>query len=280
MVSCFGIGVHSGRPTSLSLSPAPINSGITFIRTDITEEGINNKIHAKYDGVSKVRLGTTIKNCSGIEISTIEHLMAALWGCNIDNVVIEVDGPEIPAMDGSAEPFVFMIECAGFQIQDAPRKRLKILKEVCVKEEGGAMIKFVPNDHFCVDMKIQFDTKVISTQEFSFSEREKSFKHEIARARTFGFKHEEEALKSRGFAQGASLENVIVINNEKILNTDGLRYKDEFVRHKLLDLIGDFYLAGGPIQGTVRAFKTGHALNNRAIHTLIADSSSYEFVYR
>ena len=275
VVSCFGIGIHSGKPTSIALYPAAPNTGITFVRTDI--KNLDNKIRAYYSNVSKTNFGTTVKNLAGVEIATIEHLMAAFWGCRIDNVIVEVDGSEIPSMDGSAEPFIFMIECAGRKDQGVRRKYLEVLKEISI-EEGKTQIKMSPNEHFEVDVQIKFDSQLISTQQYSFSEKEKSFKHEISRARTFGFKHEEEALKTAGLAKGASLENVIVINNEKILNTGGLRYKDEFVRHKLLDLIGDFYLTGVPIKAAVTAVKPGHTINSKAIHKLLADKSAYRLV--
>jgi UDP-3-O-[3-hydroxymyristoyl] N-acetylglucosamine deacetylase len=275
VVSCFGIGIHSGNPTSISLYPAAPNTGITFVRTDVKD--LENTIHAHYSAVSKTNFGTTIKNSAGLEIATIEHLMAAFWGCKIDNVIVEVDGPEIPIMDGSSEPFVFMIECAGREPQEEPRKYLEVLKEIVVND-GEASIKISPKEYFHVDMKIKFNSLLIDVQEYSFSEREKSFKHAISRARTFGFKKEEEALKSAGLAKGASLDNVIVINDEKILNVDGLRYKDEFVRHKLLDLIGDLYLTGVPIKGSITAYKPGHKINNKAIHQLLSDETAYRFV--
>jgi len=275
VVSCFGIGLHSGKPTSISLYPADPNTGITFVRTDIKKS--ENRIHAHYASVASTNCGTTVRNTAGLEIATVEHLMAAFWGCKIDNAIVEVDGSEIPSMDGSAEPFVFMIECAGIHAQEANRRYLEVLKEILV-EDGETRVKISPKDHFHVDMKIKFDSNLINMQEYSFSEKNKSFKHEISRARTFGFKREEEMLKSVGLAKGASLDNVIVINDEKILNGDGLRYKDEFVRHKLLDLIGDLYLTGVPIRGAVSAFKSGHTMNNKAIHALLADKSAHRFI--
>lgn len=272
-ISCFGIGVHSGKPTSISLYPAPQNAGIIFIRTDIKNK--NNKVYAKYDNVSKTTLGTTIQNKEGIEVATIEHLMAALWGCNIDNVIIELDGPEIPIMDGSSEPFIFMIECAGTKTLDARRKYLEILKEVHV-EDNNSYATISPSEHFSVDMEIKFDNKTISSQKYQFSEEKKSFKHNIARARTFGFEHEGALLKKMGLAKGASLENAIVLRGEEILNDNGLRYKDEFVRHKLLDLIGDVYLAGSPLKGHIKTFKPGHTINNKLLHSILADKSAWK----
>ena len=192
VVSCFGIGLHSGKPTSISLYPADPDTGVTFIRTDVKNS--DNKIRARYSNVSRTNFGTTIRNSAGIEIATVEHFMAALWSCKIDNVIVEVDGLEIPSMDGSAEPFIFMIECAGIKAQEAHRKYLEILKEIVV-EDGESRIKISPNEHLQVDVEIKFDSKLISTQQYSFSEKTKSFKHDVSRARTFGFKQEEEALK-------------------------------------------------------------------------------------
>lgn len=271
-ISCFGIGVHSGKPTSISLYPAPENTGVVFIRTDVKNK--NNKISAKYTNVSKTTLGTTIQNQDGIEIATIEHLMAALWGCGIDNVFVELDGAEIPIMDGSSEPFIFMIECAGTKDLDAPRKYIEVLKEIHV-EDKNSFATISPSNHFSVDMEIKFDNKTIDSQTYHFSEENKSFKHNIARARTFGFEHEGALLKKMGLAKGASLENAIVLRGETILNDTGLRYKDEFVRHKLLDLIGDVYLAGSPLKCHIKTFKPGHTINNKILHAIFSDPSAW-----
>jgi UDP-3-O-[3-hydroxymyristoyl] N-acetylglucosamine deacetylase len=218
-------------------------------------------------------LGTTISNEEGIEVSTIEHLMAALYGCGIDNVMVEVDGGEVPIMDGSALPFMRMLECAGTRVQAESRKFIEVLKEICV-DDGDARIKIKPSKVFKATARIQFTQRPELSQEFTFSNFQ-SFKDQLARARTFGFKHMEEELKSIGLARGASLENVIVIDGKTILNKEGLRYKDEFVRHKLLDLIGDFYLAGYPIRGEIEAFKPGHSINNKVVRTLLQDTSAY-----
>lgn len=274
-ISCFGVGIHSGKPTSLTIYPAPENSGITFIRTDITNK--LNKIKATYSNVSKTKLGTTISNEDGVEVAIIEHLMSALWGCKIDNVIIELDGPEIPIMDGSAESFVFMVECAGFKTQQATRKCIEILKTISI-QDGDSSIELSPAEHFSIETIIDFNDKVISSQKYTFSEKDKSFKHDIARARTFGFEHEGEMLKKMGLAKGASLENAVVISNDKVLNKEGLRYKDEFVRHKLLDLIGDFYLAGSPIKAHVKSYKPGHTINNKFLHKLFSTPDAFRIV--
>jgi len=275
VVSCFGVGVHSGRPASISLYPAEVDTGVTFIRTDIS--GSDNEIKATYEKVCKTKLGTTIGNKDGVQVATIEHLMAALWGCRIDNVRIEVDGEEIPIMDGSAEPFVFMIECAGVKEQEKPRKYIEILKEMSI-QDGDAKIVISPDSYFSIDMSIQFENNIISTQNYHFSEKDKSFKHDLSRARTFGFKHEADMLQKAGLAKGASLENVIVIEGDQVLNKDGLRYQNEFVRHKLLDLIGDFYLAGAPIRGHISTYKPGHTINNKLLHKMFSDKDAWRMV--
>lgn len=273
-ISCLGIGIHSGKSTSLSLYPAPVDSGVIFIRNDIHDK--NNEIKATYDSVSRTRLGTTICNADNVEISTIEHLMAALWGCGIDNVICEVDGEEIPIMDGSAEQFIFMIECAGVETQSKQRRSIEVLKELTIKD-GDSYIKISPSDYFSVATEINFDdSKLISTQKFEFSEKKKSFKHDLSRARTFGFKEDADLLRKHGFAQGASLDNVIVISGDKILNKSGFRYPDECVRHKTLDLIGDFYLASATMKAHIETFKPSHTINNKALRELFADQSAWK----
>ncbi len=274
-VSCFGVGIHSGKPASLTIYPAPENSGIIFVRTDIKNQP--NRVKAQYNYVSKTILGTTISNESGVEISIIEHLMAALWGCKIDNALIELDGPEIPIMDGSSESFVFMAECAGVKIQNATREYIEITKKIRI-EYNDSFIELLPSECFSADTTIDFKDSIISKQTYSFSEKDSSFKYSLSRARTFGNQEDAELLKKQGLAQGASIENAVVIKDNKILNKDGLRYKDEFVRHKLLDLIGDLYLAGAPIKGHIKSHKPGHKINNKALHALFSDPSSYKLI--
>lgn len=273
-VSCYGIGMHSGQPIHLTLKPAKKNTGITFVRTDIRSE--INFIEASYQNVFDTSFSTSIKNSYNIKVSTIEHLMAAIWGCGIDNIIVEIDGPEVPIMDGSSRPFVFMIECSGRKIQHAPKKFLKILKEVKVVHQDTEILA-EPSSTFKINLTIEFKSKVIGKQNFILSDI-KSFKNNIADARTFGFLHDLDYLKSRGLAQGASLDNAIGIDQDIILNHDGLRYKDEFVRHKLLDLIGDLNAAGSHIIGSISGNKTSHALNNQFLHQLFSDPYSYEWV--
>ncbi len=274
-VSCIGVGLHSGQPVKLTLNPAAVNTGIVFRRTDVT--GFDNLIPAAFDKVTKTQLGTTVANDNGTMISTVEHLMAALWGCGIDNAVVDVDAVEIPIMDGSSEPFVFLIECAGVKEQEQDRKIIKVIKQVEVRDgDKFAIVK--PADDFSIDLEIDFNSKAIAKQKWTYSSAEVSFKTDLCRARTFGFDHEVEYLRSQGLARGGSLENAIVISGDKVLNKEGLRYSDEFVRHKLLDCIGDFYLAGNRIQGNFVAYKSGHGLNNKLLHKLLEDSSAYKIV--
>jgi len=273
-VSCYGIGVHSGEITQLTLKPAKENTGIVFVRTDLKDEV--NFIEASYLNVSETSLSTTISNKYKVQVSTIEHLMAAFWGCGIDNVIVEIDGPEVPIMDGSSKPFVFMIEYSGKKLQNAPKKYLKIIKEVKVCHKEGEII-CSPSHDMKIDLTIDFTSKAIGKQNLVFSEKE-SFTRNIADARTFGFVHELDYLRSKGLARGASLENAIGIDQDVILNTDGLRYKDEFVRHKLLDLFGDLYTAGAHVIGTVTGYKTSHALNNQFLKEIFCDPSCYKWV--
>ncbi len=273
-VSCFGIGVHSGKPASITLYPAPANTGIKFVRTDIAK---NNEVTARYDFVSTTNLGTTIKNEHNVEVATIEHLMAALWGCKIDNIIIETDGPEIPIMDGSSEPFIFMIECAGIQELDHLRKYLEITKEMTIQDKDS-ITKISPSEDFSVDMNIEFADKLIGKQTYQFTDRQRCFKHELARARTFGFQQDAISLQKMGLAQGASLENAIVLHEDKVVNSEGLRYQDEFVRHKMLDLVGDLYLAGMPIKGHFETYKPGHTINNKVLRSIFSDPDSFRVI--
>jgi len=273
-VSCYGIGVHSGERTQLTLKPAKENTGIVFVRTDVPSN--MNFLSASYLNVHDTFLSTSIKNSYNVGISTIEHLMAALWGCGIDNVLVELDGPEVPIMDGSSKPFVFMIECAGKRLQNAPKKFLKLLKEVSVEADGAEIIA-TPANIFTLNFTIDYKNKAIGHQNLSYSSQT-NFINDLASARTFGFVHELDYLKARGLAKGASLDNAIGIEQDIILNHDGLRYRDEFVRHKTLDQVGDLYTCGANFIGTVTSYKAGHTLNNHFLRTLFSDSTAYEFV--
>ena len=227
-----------------------------------------------WENVVDTRLATTVGNDHGSTVSTVEHLAAALAGCEIDNVLIEVDGPEIPIMDGSSAPFVFLIECAGTVEQSAARTAIKILKPVTVGDENRS-VSILPAEDFSLAFEIDFDSSAIDRQERTFQRIGADFKSDIARARTFGFDHEVEALRSAGLARGGSLENAVVVSGDKILNEGGLRFDDEFVRHKILDCVGDLYLAGGPIIGEVIASKSGHELNNALLRAVFADNDAW-----
>ncbi|MCC2646329.1 MAG: lpxC [Rickettsiaceae bacterium] len=272
-ISCYGIGVHSGERVNLTLKPANKNTGIIFIRTDV--KFVDNIIPADFLYVSETTLSTTIQNSSNIKVSTIEHLMAAIWGCGIDNIIVELDGPEVPIMDGSSKPFVFMLECAGIKVLNAPRKFLKVRKEVSVVN-GPATCVVEPSNNFNITMEIDFANKLIGYQKFELN-NESCFKQEIAGARTFGFLKDVEYLQSKGLAKGASLDNAIGLEEDKILNHDGLRFEDEFVRHKLLDAIGDFKTAGF-IVGHFQGSKSGHLVNNMLLRKLISDPNAFEYI--
>lgn len=271
-IGCTGIALHSGRKTALTLKPAEENFGIRICRTDLFNGA--REIVVDWRNVVDTRLATTVGNDHGATVSTIEHLMAALAGCEIDNVLIEVDGPEIPIMDGSAAPFVFLLECAGKVEQKALRTAIKILKTVTVGDDTRSLT-ISPSDEFSLDFEIDFDSSAIDCQERVFAGTGENFKSDIARARTFGFEQEVDAMRDAGLALGGSLDNAVVISDDKVLNEDGLRYDDEFVRHKILDCVGDLYLAGGPVIGAVRASRSGHALNNELLRAIFADDDAW-----
>ncbi len=274
-IGCTGIALHSGRKTTLNLKPAEANAGIRIRRTDLVNGA--SEIVVDWSKVVDTQLATTVGNDYGTTVSTIEHLMSALAGCEIDNLVIEVDGPEIPIMDGSAAPFVFLIECGGVVELEAPRKAIKILKPVTVGD-GDRSLTILPSDEFSLSFEIDFDNAAIDRQQYAFENLDSDFKADIARARTFGFEKEVDALRSAGLALGGSLDNAVVVGEDRILNEEGLRYADEFVRHKILDCIGDLYLAGGPIIGEVRASRSGHELNNALLRAVFDDDTAWTLV--
>lgn len=274
IVSCFGIGLHSGKNVSLKLIPAECNTGIIFKRIDV--ENGKNIVKASYELVTHTMLGTTISNEYGIKVCTIEHLMAAIWGIGINNLIIEIDAEEVPIMDGSAESFMFMLECAGIKEQLKSKKIIEILDTISV-QEGDSIMSVKPADEFSVNMEIDFTNTVIARQKYSFNSRQLSFKMDLCRARTFGFARDVEKLRQMGLALGGSLDNAIVVDGDKVLNKDGLRYKDEFVRHKVLDSIGDLYLAGYYIKGQFDGVRAGHGINNKILHTLFANKDAWRF---
>lgn len=274
-VSCCGVGLHTGRTVNLTISPAPANSGIQFVRSDLAGRPT---IPARVERVVDTTLATTIGDGRN-KISTTEHLMAALRGCGIDNAVIDLDSHEVPIMDGSAGPFVFLIQSAGLEEQDAAKKFIRILREVTV-EEGDKRATFLPFDGFKVSFEIDFDHPVLRnrTQSASVDFSSTSFVKEVSRARTFGFMRDIEYLRKHNLALGGSVENAIVVDEDGVLNEDGLRYEDEFVKHKILDAIGDLYLLGNSLIGEFKGYKSGHALNNQLLRKLIAEKDAWEVV--
>lgn len=274
-IYCSGTGLHSGAKVALSLHPAKPDTGIVFRRADIG--GPDAEISARYDQVSDTRLCTTLTNSAGVSVSTVEHLMAALAGCQLDNVIVEVNGPELPIMDGSAEPFVFLIDCAGVVAQDVPRRAIRVLKSVAVSD-GATSARVEPWGGSTINIDLDFDTAVIGQRSMFFDMFSDSFRSELSRARTFGFLHEVEALQAAGLARGGSMENAVVISGDTVLNEGGLRFDDECARHKALDCVGDLYLAGAPIIGHFHGVRPGHAINNRLLRQLFADPSAWEIV--
>lgn len=274
-ISCNSLGLHSGIKVSMTLLPAPCNSGILFRRVDL-EKG-KNEIRAIYSNVITTNLGTTISNEFGAKVATIEHLMAAIWGCGIDNLIIELDGPEIPIMDGSSEPFVFLIECAGLNIQEEPRRFIEIIKKVHI-EDKDKFVEVEPAKDFSLSLHVDFNHAHVGSQKFYYNSGYTSFKNDISRARTFCFKHEIEHMHKLGLAKGGSLDNAIVVDENGIINEGGLRYVDEFVRHKTLDFIGDIYLAGHYILGHFNASKSGHGINNKLLHELLKDQTAWRLI--
>ena len=275
-VTVSGIGVHSGRPVSIAICPADPDTGISFVRTDLTGPG-EVDIPAHISAVSATELCTVLGTASGASVATVEHLLAALSGLGIDNAVVEIDGPEVPVMDGSAEVFVDAIDQTGMMVQAAARRFLRIRKPVRV-ELGPSYAEFRPFDGRRLEIMSDYDCTVIGRQSVVFDLTASAFRGEVARARTFGYLSQVERLWSAGFALGSSLENSVVIGDGTIINPEGLRYRDEFVRHKVLDAIGDLALAGAPIMGLYRSYRGGHKLNAAALSALLADETAWDLV--
>ena len=271
-----GVALHSGVAVSLAIKPAAIDQGIVFKRIDVKNHYA--VIPAKWNLVSDTRLCTTITNKHGISVSTIEHLMAAFSGCGIDNVTIEVNGPEVPIMDGSSEPFVSIFQSCGVVEQNAARQVLKILKPIEILGDLGECIILSPADEFSIDFEIDFNSMAIKEKSLDISLVNGTFNHVISGARTFGFLEDVDKMRAAGLGLGGSLDNVVVVDGSNILNAGGLRYNDEFVRHKILDCVGDVYLAGGPIMGRIKAFKTGHYFNNKLLRQLFSDEEAWEWI--
>ncbi len=276
MVKTTGVGLHSGNKVTLTIKPAPINTGIVLMRTDLNPAVA---IPAKANMVRETTMCTALVNDEGVRISTIEHLFAALAGLGIDNAVIEVDAPEIPIMDGSASPFVFLLQSAGIQEQSAAKKYLRIKRTVRV-EDGDKWAEIRPFQGFRVNFAIDFNHPEIarSQQHMVMDFSSTAFVKDISRARTFGFMRDIEYLRANNLALGGSMENAVVLDEYRVLNPDGLRYEDEFVKHKILDAFGDLYVAGHAIIGEFCAYKTGHALNNQLVRAVLATQDAWELV--
>lgn len=296
-INCSGVGLHSGAKVTMSLRPAAVDTGIVFHRTDMVSAAAvasiksslasaqmptqmtDADIPARWDTVSDTIMSTTIQNAARTKVATIEHLMAALAGCGIDNVRVELDGPEVPVMDGSSAPFVFLIECAGLASQQARRRAIRVLRRVDI-DDGQRRAALLPSDGFSVALEIDFDSPAIAHQSGFFDLHNGGFKLDICRARTFGFENDVSRLREIGLGQGGSLDNVVVVSHDdEIMNDGGLRYGDEFVRHKVLDCFGDFYLAGGPLLAHFAGQRTGHASNNELLRKLFSDPANWEYSY-
>jgi UDP-3-O-[3-hydroxymyristoyl] N-acetylglucosamine deacetylase len=274
-VSATGVGLHNGEKVKLTLRPAAIDTGIVFRRTDLP--GMP-EIQATPDAVSDTRMCSALER-NGARVATVEHVMSALAGLGVDNVIVEVDASEIPIMDGSSGPFIFLLQSAGITEQDAAKKFMRITKPIQISEEDK-WVKFEPYHGFKMDFTIDFAHPVFesSSSNVKIDFADNSYISEISRARTFGFMHEVEYLRANGLARGGSLDNAIVLDEFRVLNSDGLRYEDEFVKHKVLDAIGDLYMLGHPLLGSYAAYKSGHGLNNKLIRALLADASAWEYV--
>lgn len=270
-----GIGLHSGKTVTMVLRPADVNTGIVFVRTDVQDK--NNVIPAKWNAVVDTRLCTVIANEDGVSVGTIEHLMSAFWGCGIDNVIVELDAPEVPVMDGSSVHFVECIDEVGVKPQNAPRKMIKVLKEVSI-EKDGCRVTLSPGVTSVFSGTIDFDHPQIGEQNYEVQLVNGNFRHQIAECRTFGFLKDVEAMQSNGLALGGSLDNAIVLDDTSVINQDGLRHSDEFIRHKLLDAIGDLYLAGGPVIGTYHGERASHALNNLILRELFTTPGAWTII--
>jgi UDP-3-O-[3-hydroxymyristoyl] N-acetylglucosamine deacetylase len=275
LIRAIGVGLHTGEKVYLTLRPAPADTGIVFRRIDLPAP-VN--IPARAENVGDTRLSTTLIKDSA-RVSTVEHLLSALAGLGIDNAYIDVTAPEIPIMDGSAGPFVFLIQSAGIEEQNAPKRFIRVKQAVQV-EDGDKWARFDPYDGFKVSFRIDFDHPAFKRgrQQVEIDFATTSFVREISRARTFGFMHEIEQLREHNLALGGSLDNAVVMDDYKVLNEDGLRYEDEFVKHKVLDAVGDLYLLGHSLIGAFSGHKSGHSLNNRLLHSLLARKDAWELV--
>jgi UDP-3-O-[3-hydroxymyristoyl] N-acetylglucosamine deacetylase len=272
-VSCTGIGLHSGKRVNLNIRPAEPDTGVMFKRADIPGAPlVPGDVHHVIDTSLCTTLGV-----DGIRVSTVEHLLSALAGMGVDNALIELDAPEVPIMDGSSAPFVFLIKNAGLTSQARPRQFYQVKRKITLRENGKG-ISVAPADELKVDFTIEFDHPLIRRQQMDFSLSPSQYNNNIARARTFGFLSDLRCLNENNLALGCSLDNVVALDNFRVLNDDGLRFPDEFVRHKVLDFIGDLALVGRPILGSFSAMKSGHDLNNRLFKAFLADPQAWQLV--
>ncbi len=272
-VTCNSVGLHSGRKITMTIKPAGVDKGIIFCRKDLLND---NTIKAEVTNVSDTVLATTI-GLNGTRVSTVEHLMSAFYGMGIDNACVEIDSFEIPIMDGSALPFICMLKDAGIEVQDKPRQYMVIKKPISVSDEEGEA-RLMPSDEFQITYSIDFDHPLVGKQSYHMVFSREGYEEDISEARTFGFLREVEYLQAKGLALGGSLKNAIVLDDEKVINKEGLRVKDEFVKHKILDAIGDLFLLGMPIIGHFWAHKSGHKLNNLLLRKLLSHGECWEIV--
>lgn len=275
LVRTTGVGLHTGCKVEMTLRPARAGTGIVFRRLDV-EPPVELRVSPEL--VTDTRLCTAIER-DGVKIATVEHLMSALAGLGVDNVYVDLTGPEVPILDGSAAPFVFLIQSAGLEEQAAPRRHILVKRTVRV-EEGDKWAQFSPHEGYRLSFRIDFEHPVLqrSGQEITIDLAEQSYVKEVSRARTFGFMRDVEQLRSTGLARGGTLDNAVVMDEYRVLNEGGLRYADEFVKHKVLDAVGDLYMTGHPVIGAFTAYKSGHGLNNRLLRALLADATAWEWV--
>lgn len=267
-----GVGVHTGRVVRLTLRPAPSDHGLVFVRTDVRDR--DNRVSVRPDAVRNTVLNTEIANAAGVKVATIEHLLAALSALGVDNAKIELDGPEVPILDGSAREFVHAIDAAGRREQAAPRRYVEVLAPIEVWD-GNKYAALLPADRFSVDFEIDFANPVIGRQRVVYPITEAVFRAEVATARTFGFLHEVEQLRAAGLVRGGSTDNALVIDGDRLLNPEGLRFSDEFARHKAMDAVGDLYVLGSPLLAAYEGRYAGHALNNRLVRALQAKPEAW-----
>jgi UDP-3-O-[3-hydroxymyristoyl] N-acetylglucosamine deacetylase len=269
-----GVGLHTGQHVRVAIRPAPAGHGIVFVRLDLDGE---NVVPAHGEAVVQTQLGTVLGNPAGATVATVEHLLAAMAALSVDNALVELDGPEVPIMDGSAEPFVALLDRAGRRRQEATREYIEVLKPIDVVE-GDKRASLLPCDRFEVAFSIDFPTAAIGRQAVDLMVDEDSFREELSECRTFGFLHEVEALRRMGLARGGSLDNAVVIEGDRILNPEGLRRPDEFVRHKALDAVGDLYVLGYPVLARFEGVRAGHGLNNAVVRALLARPEAWRLV--